>query len=608
MFKYIALFACLTLVAAEAVPDSSEGEWSIEGVLDAADELHDEMKALPEGRRLTETSAQYCYWYRYRSCRWWGWCYWSWGYACVRTNCAGYWAGWGGWQRGNCYGYGVRYNTWIVYRNAAYGGYGCPYYHGYRLSTGGWVYSNVCPVHCSGYWSGWGGWSRANCYGYGTRYNTWIISRNAAYGGSGCPYYHGYRQSWSAWVFYNNCPVHCSGYWGGWSGWNRANCYGYGTRYNTWYITRNRNTYGSNCPYYHGYRLSWSAWVYSNNCCTHCSGYWQGWGGWIRGNCYGYGYRANRWVISRNRNYCGSYCPYNNGHVIHAYHGWVYYNNCVVHCVGYWGGWSGWNRINCNGLGRRYSRWYITRNSAYGGNNCPYYNGYGRTWDAWVYSCTCCAVHCTGYWAGWGGWNRGNCYGYAYRSSTWYITRNRNSYGSNCPYNHGTVRHGYHGWHLSHVCPTPYPTPHPTPYPTSYPTTAPTVHNCDSGAHWCWSGDTGFGKASAKCIKNRGGHEYSCECPAGYATLRGHISHWYGTIGYRHNCQKTASPTSYPTSNPTAYPTPNPTAYPTTHPTNYPTPYPTPYPTSAPTNYPTPYPTSYPTSHPTTNTPTNPTP
>jgi hypothetical protein len=106
MFKYIALFACLTLVAAEAVPDSSEHEWSIESVLDAADELHEEMKALPEGRRLTDASAQWCYWYRYVACHWswwWrGWCYWTWGYRCTRVNCAGYWSGWSGWHRANC--------------------------------------------------------------------------------------------------------------------------------------------------------------------------------------------------------------------------------------------------------------------------------------------------------------------------------------------------------------------------------------------------------------------------------------------------------------------------------------------------------------------------
>ena len=48
--------------------------------------------------------------------------------------------------------------------------------------------------------------------------------------------------------------------------------------------------------------------------------------------------------------------------------------------------------MNCNGLGRRYNRWVITRNSRYGGSNCPYNNGYTIYHQAWVHSCTCCAV------------------------------------------------------------------------------------------------------------------------------------------------------------------------------------------------------------------------
>jgi len=146
-------------------------------------------------------------------------------------------SGWGGWGACNksC-GNGLQYRSRSVTRNAAYGGAGCP-----SLSESKSCKIKECPRHCAvGGFGGWGACDKSCGPGQQTR--TRSITQNAAYGGNACP---SLFQKKSCKI--KECPRHCAvGGWGAWGTCSKS-C-GPGEQTRTRSITQNAAYHGNACP------------------------------------------------------------------------------------------------------------------------------------------------------------------------------------------------------------------------------------------------------------------------------------------------------------------------------------------------------------------------
>ena len=116
------------------------------------------------------------------------------------------------------------------------------------------------PVHCSGYWSGWTSCSPSCTSGNRYKYRYYKITRYPKYGGRSCPYRHYYKQS--ARCSSNPCPVNCYGGFGSWSTCD-AKC-GWGKQQKTFKIYKAAKYGGRSCSHGNGYKQTRNC--YSQHC------------------------------------------------------------------------------------------------------------------------------------------------------------------------------------------------------------------------------------------------------------------------------------------------------------------------------------------------------
>jgi len=107
------------------------------------------------------------------------------------------------------------------------------------------------PVNCVGDWGNWGGCSKT-CGG-GKQSRTYTVTTSAKHGGAACPRTNGAVEQQDCNT--HSCPVNCSGYWGGWSGWGACDrpCAG-GIRKSTktYKVTTSAAHGGEGCPHSKG--------------------------------------------------------------------------------------------------------------------------------------------------------------------------------------------------------------------------------------------------------------------------------------------------------------------------------------------------------------------
>ena len=145
------------------------------------------------------------------------------------------WGGWGGCSKA-C-GTGSQNRSRKVTRKTNYGGKKCPALKQSRACN-----TKPCPVNCAvSSWGGFGACSKTCGPGSKTRRRT--IRVNPAHGGAACP-----ALSNSAACNKKSCPINCAVRgWGGWSGCSKT-C-GSGKRSRSRSVSRNAAYGGSVCPF-----------------------------------------------------------------------------------------------------------------------------------------------------------------------------------------------------------------------------------------------------------------------------------------------------------------------------------------------------------------------
>jgi hypothetical protein len=158
------------------------------------------------------------------------------------VNCTG---SWGAWDACNATcGGGNQSRVFNVTQAAAYGGTNCTAADGNEDWQA--CNTNPCPVNCTGAWSGWDN-CNATCGG-GNMSRTFIVTQPALYGGSNCSTDNGTMEFDACNT--QPCPINCTGSWGAWTTCN-ATCAG-GNQSRLYLITQDAAYGGSDCSYTNG--------------------------------------------------------------------------------------------------------------------------------------------------------------------------------------------------------------------------------------------------------------------------------------------------------------------------------------------------------------------
>ena len=339
------------------------------------------------------------------------------------VDCAGSWGGYGSCYHDNSDHKNKRCKYYKVTTNAAHNGYGCPYSHMYKSCT-----SSGCsqPVDCVGSWGQYG--SCASAGSSNKRCRHYKISKSPAHNGYSCP--HSHNEKFCTTLGCSQ-PVGCVGAFGSYGSCYHDNSDHKNKRCRKYVVSTNAAHGGSGCPYNSGYNQCTTGGCTQP---VDCLGYWAaygpcsgsgapntGSGGKIGGgggdpslkeldDSFGGGgmyvedrrsllttasnKRCRLYKVTRNPSHNGYTCPYSNN-----------YQSCTisgcsqpVDCVGSWGSYASCYHDSSDHKNKRCRYYKVTTNAAYNGKSCAYSNNYKQ--------CTTsgCAqpLDCAGAWGAYG--------------------------------------------------------------------------------------------------------------------------------------------------------------------------------------------------------------